>query len=505
MQPAARFAPITSAPHTPVPNFPQRLITGSGTTWSRNSTPSTPKNGSDWRFSETESPAPEPLSPVQTKSVVPSVARRDEIKSEDSAPEPASQTAPLPPAETPNAKRKPGRPRGSQKPHDETPSAVVPDEPAKNSPELPQDRSPGNVADTRSEEGSEEPSRQGSSQRTPTSKEVTGLNVDLEPTKIKDEVTTPNPTTEAWDTTADESVTGRRPTKRQTKRKRDEVSPTPEQTPMESQVPDIPEASGLEPNTVLWTRSFHKVSASAMEQIVRHRLANMFAVPIRERDAPGYHKRIIQPQDLKSIRAAIMTGNRAAAQAAAALPGGDPGTSTVGLPISEELVPPRAIINSNQLDRELAHMFANAIMYNPDHGHGPGPAFMVQEDDESNEQEGAGEENGGAAAHQGGHHGQEHVLGYKVDEYGVVHDTRAMFQDVDKWLSELRSAEIERGKPPATGTSTRQASVAGGLQGDQFFSSNAAGGADTTMDDADEQTATEPETTVKRRRTTRNA
>ena len=139
-------------------------------------------------------------------------------------------------------------------------------------------------------------------------KELPKLTVEPEQTKIKDEVTTPNPATEAGDTTADESVAGRRQSKRRTKRKRDELSPSPVQTPVESQVPINPDASTVEPNTVLWTRSFHKVSASAMEQIVRHRLANMFAAPIREKDAPGYHKLILQPQDLKSIKAAIATG-----------------------------------------------------------------------------------------------------------------------------------------------------------------------------------------------------
>lgn len=418
------------------------------------------------------------------KSVLPSATPQGEIKNEP----PASAPASLPPVETPAAKRKPGRPRGSQKAHDAAspPRSLAPEE-------LPSQE-----------------------QKSP-AKELPKLTVESEQTMIKDEVTTPNPATEAGDTTADESVAGRRQSKRQTKRKRDELSPTPVQPSVESQIPVIPEAdaSQLEPNTVLWTRSFHKVSASAMEQIVRHRLANMFAVPIREKDAPGYHKLILQPQDLKSIKAAIMTGNRAAAQAAAALPGGDPGTSSVRLPTSEELMPPRAIINSSQLDRELAHMFSNAIMYNPDHGHGPGPTFMVREDEENQVEDGEGEDHGSGAAHQGGHQ-QEHILGYKVDEYGVVHDTRAMFQDVDKWLSELRSAEIERGyKPPATGTSTRQASVAGGgLQGEHSFSSNTAttataasglGGGDTAMDDADEQTGTEPETAVKRRRTTRGA
>jgi hypothetical protein len=202
-----------------------------------------------------------------------------------------------------------------------------------------------------------------------------------------------------------------------------------------------------------------------MEQIVHHRSANMFAAPIREKDAPGYHKVVKQPQDLKTIRAAINHGNRAAAQAAAALPeGGDPGTSSVWLPRTEDLVPPKSIINSSQLDRELAHVFANAIMYNPDPHHGPGPAFLRDVDED---------EEGGA-----GDHGVVHdsgVLGYKVDEFGVVNDARAMFVEVEKLLSELRSAEVRRNVPPgmmmlaaggvATGTSTRQASVLGGQGG----------------------------------------
>ncbi|KAH8900883.1 hypothetical protein GQ53DRAFT_612353, partial [Thozetella sp. PMI_491] len=189
----------------------------------------------------------------------------------------------------------------------------------------------------------------------------------------------------------------------------------------------------LPPTEVLWTRAFNKVSGSAMEQIVHHRSANMFAHPIREKDAPGYSKVILRPQDLKSIRAAINHGNKAASQAAAALPGGDPGTSTVRLPISEELVPPRGIINSSQLDRELAHMFSNAIMYNPDPFHGPGPTFLRRDDeDDSDAADGAAGEN---------------ALGYKVDEFGVVKDARAMFVEVEKLVSELRSAEIQRSRP----------------------------------------------------------
>jgi hypothetical protein len=228
-----------------------------------------------------------------------------------------------------------------------------------------------------------------------------------------------------------------------------------------------------------------------MEQIVGHRDANLFAHQIRERDAPGYRNRVLLPQDLKSIRAAINQGNRAAAQAAAALPGGDPGTSSVLLPISEELVPPKGIINSAQLDRELAHMLANAIMYNPDPNRGPGPAFMRSDEDVDRQDA----EDGGP------------VLGYKVDENGIVNNARAMFVEVEKLLSDMRSAEIQRGAPTAAAavasSSTRQASVAGNIS---ETPAKRDGPGSAAAEEADEQTATEPDNvggTSKRRRITR--
>ena len=306
-------------------------------------------------------------------------------------------------------------------------------------------------------------------------------------------------TTEAGDTTADESVTGRRRTSRLAKRKRRESSPAVvESHEREPPAPPVP------PTHVLWTRSFNKVSHSAMEQIIGHRSANMFASQIRERDAPGYRSIVLRPQDLKSIRAAINHGNKAATAAAAALPDGDPGTSSVWLPISEELVPPRGIINSAQLDRELAHMFSNAIMYNPDPNRGPGPAFMRELPED--EEEGAD----GAATD---------ALGYKVDENGVVNDARSMFVEVQKLINDLRGAEIQRGAPPAPvpsaagaaqtpatgGTSTRQASLATAGHGE---ASDGKDGPSSAVEEADEHAnVTEPENVggsiAKRRRIAR--
>lgn len=260
-------------------------------------------------------------------------------------------------------------------------------------------------------------------------------------TTVKNEVGTPQATVDTGDTTADESVTGKRQAARQAKRKRDELSPTPAGTATPANEKSEQEATAGLPdaNRVLWSRGFHKVSASAMEQIVRHRSANMFAAPIREKDAPGYHKVILQPQDLKSIRAAIAHGNRSATQAAAALPGGDPGHMLVWLPQMEELVPPKGIINTAQLDRELAHMFSNAIMYNPDRWHGPGSSFLADREEKADDSNTAG---GHGHGHGHGHPGD--VLGYKVDEFGVVKDARAMFSEADSLLADLRVAEDGR-------------------------------------------------------------
>ncbi|XP_044724374.1 uncharacterized protein HRG_02270 [Hirsutella rhossiliensis] len=216
--------------------------------------------------------------------------------------------------------------------------------------------------------------------------------------KIKKEVMTPRPHDDAGETTTDESVHGRA-------------------------------------HMVLWTRGFTKVSSSALDQISSHRHANMFATGVREKDAPGYRQIVLQPQDITSIRAAIKQGNKAAVQAASSLPGGDPGTASVWLPVSEDLVPPKGIVNSAQLERELVHIFCNAIMYNPDPDRGPGQFFMKRSQNE-----------------------EEEVVGYHLDENGVVKNTRSMFVEVEKLLGDLRSAEKERGVPPLS--STRQASVA---------------------------------------------
>ncbi|ETS78941.1 hypothetical protein PFICI_08794 [Pestalotiopsis fici W106-1] len=274
---------------------------------------------------------------------------------------------------------------------------------------------------------------------------------------IKNEEATPKPFEDAGDTEVDEAG----PSKthgagyRTTNKRKRQDSPV-------NRGPPAP------PTHVLWTRSFNKVSQSALEQVTSHRHANMFAAPIKPRDAPGYPDIILRPQDLRGIRSAINGGQRAAHALEKTLPDLDPSAMNVWLPISVDLIPPKGIINIAQLERELVHMFANSIMYNQDPDRGVGPSF-VRPDSEDNSDE---------------------AVGYEVDEDGIVKETRNMFLEVEKLLSDLRS-EIERNAQPST---VGRTSVSRGV-------SVSGGDVSNVEDDAEQQAAdAESQNTAKRRR-----
>ncbi|KAI8630992.1 hypothetical protein F5Y19DRAFT_42251 [Xylariaceae sp. FL1651] len=264
---------------------------------------------------------------------------------------------------------------------------------------------------------------------------------DLPAQGIKDEEATPRALEEAVETTTEERVQSRVPQGTNilsNKRKRQD-------SPQNRDAPS--------PAThVLWTRAFHKISMAALDQIIGHRYANMFANPIKPRLAPGYYDIILRPQDLKGIQKAITAGSKAASAAVATMPDIDPNAPSVWLPISIDLVPPRGIINIAQLERELIHMFANAIMYNPDPLRGLGPSFLKSY--QSNSEEG------------------DDLRGYEFDENGVVKDTRNMFAEVEKLLGDLRSEVVPRAQ--AIGTGSRSVSAA-------------VGELSTVEDDGDEQ------------------
>ncbi|KAI7598914.1 hypothetical protein KC343_g16211 [Hortaea werneckii] len=175
-----------------------------------------------------------------------------------------------------------------------------------------------------------------------------------------------------------------------------------------------------------------------MNDIASHKHAVYFSQGVRDKDANGYSDIIKQPQHLKSIRAAITAGTRAVNAGAAAAassatapsssttphqpppsvdsPSAAPttpsvlsttkssadGSTTFELERSVDLLPPKAIVNAAQLEKEVYRMFANAVMFNP-------------------------------------------------GEDGLVADTREMFADVERGMREWRGAESSIGHSGAAG------------------------------------------------------
>ncbi|MCJ1480465.1 hypothetical protein MMC06_000620 [Schaereria dolodes] len=192
-------------------------------------------------------------------------------------------------------------------------------------------------------------------------------------------------------------------------------------------------------NHILASRNFPRISDTIMNNIAAHKLAGMFAKPVTHRGAPGYKDLIYRPQDLKSIRSAILAGSRAIAAAvestsmgdvASPAPNGGGGSSSnknagsIWVPISEDVVPPKGIVNSAQLEREICRMFANAAMFNPDPQRGHGPAFKTRSEPQ------------GRKVHDNADDGDG-----LDDGSGAVRDTREMFKDVDKSVADWRAAE----------------------------------------------------------------
>ncbi|KAE8352661.1 hypothetical protein BDV28DRAFT_134704 [Aspergillus coremiiformis] len=199
---------------------------------------------------------------------------------------------------------------------------------------------------------------------------------------------------------------------------------------------EISQLNRIDPNQstsyVLCARNFPRTGAPIMNDVTTHKHASIFTKPLTERDAPGYRGLIYRPQDLKSIKSSIHQGSRALAVAteAANTPAADgespaPNAGTPSknavlmLQKSEEVIPPKAIVNSAQLEKELIRMFANAIMFNPVPQRGFGPAFPMTSD-------------GGS---------RENTRIPEIDEGGIINDTIEMFEDVEQAVTRWRAAE----------------------------------------------------------------
>lgn len=223
-----------------------------------------------------------------------------------------------------------------------------------------------------------------------------------------------------------------------TKRKRDEPQGNP---------PTSPSFPTNRNSQILASRNFPRTSSTLMNDISGHKLASMFAKPLTEREAPGYKDLIYRPQDLKSIKSAIIAGGKALASAidSSGLDGaGSPaqfGTSTPSakgsssnwIAATPEVVPPKGIVNSAQLEKELMRMFANAIMFNPDPKRGVGSAFRKRRT----------RRHMGTSSVDGDDRGNEDLQPVEEDEEdgGVVTDTREMFEAVERSVEHWRAAE----------------------------------------------------------------
>ena len=149
---------------------------------------------------------------------------------------------------------------------------------------------------------------------------------------------------------------------------------------------------------VVATKKFAQLTTPLLGNIFSHRFAHLFSAPVHDKFAPGYKSLIYTPQDLKSlsplallllpvllltwglgIKAAVKAGAASllslpTSSSAAATPTTDtapvytlPTTSTstsITTPATTANTPPKGIVNSQQLEKELFRMFANAVMYN---------------------------------------------------------------------------------------------------------------------------------------------
>ncbi|KAF1929257.1 uncharacterized protein M421DRAFT_419778 [Didymella exigua CBS 183.55] len=116
--------------------------------------------------------------------------------------------------------------------------------------------------------------------------------------------------------------------------------------------------------TIIAYRNFHRTCQVILDDITSHKHGSMFATAVKTR---GYHDIIKRPTDLSTIKKALANGAKYVNAMALDTPVGSPGSAgaTIELPASSDVVPPKAIVNPAQLEKELMRMFVNAMMFNP--------------------------------------------------------------------------------------------------------------------------------------------
>lgn len=215
--------------------------------------------------------------------------------------------------------------------------------------------------------------------------------------RVKNEPSTPAETPDEVETALEHSITS---SGRMTRQRRGTLQSQPHLVGKRKRRPSTATADGEaehlgtpppRPTTVTAHRGFDKTSSTLVENIGSHKHAVFFQGAVRNKDAQGYSEIIKQPQHLKGIKSAILAGRRAVAASSET-------GNIVELERSVDLMPPKAIVNGTQLEKEVMRTMANAAMFNP-------------------------------------------------GEDGLVSDTREMFEDVEAMFAEWRGAEQETGGP----------------------------------------------------------
>lgn len=120
------------------------------------------------------------------------------------------------------------------------------------------------------------------------------------------------------------------------------------------------------PRTIIAHRNFQRTCQPMLDDITSHKHASIFTTAVRAKDAEGYYDIIKRPTDLSAIKKALASGAKHI-NSVGDTPIGSPGGAgaTIELPVSSDVVPPKAIVNPAQLEKELMRMFVNALMFNP--------------------------------------------------------------------------------------------------------------------------------------------
>lgn len=271
-----------------------------------------------------------------------------------------------------------------------------------------------------------------------------------------------------------------------TKRKRDAPSSSPTSRARSSSNAQPSNGRGLShfsnPKFVVASKTFGRTSQLLLNEIMSHKLAGIFAKALTERDAPGYKDLVHRAQDLKSIRAAISKGSRAAILLIEALEGtlsedaeqdnmdldssevtnrnvelkeGPIGNGFFLLHVTEDICPPKGIVNSAQLETELVRMFANAIMFNPlpSSERGFGRLLRLRKRGGELKAYGAQRQHKAEFEHENGTEDNESTAEASdetesttpssTDETGIIADARDMFRDVEDMVARWRELEGE--------------------------------------------------------------